>query len=104
MNQRTIQRAEIMSRFVLNDECKLCFGAAAGCFVIGIIGWLINLALPETTLLHGLLVVAGFYCVLGVANIFKTATAHSGNDSTVDEVAFLMDKVESGNKPPNVAA
>ncbi len=104
MNQGTIQTADAMSWTALNDESKLCFGAAAGCFVIGIIGWLINLALPETTLLHGLLVVAGFYCVLGVVNIFKAVAAPSEDDSTIDEAVSSIDKVESGKKPPNIAA
>ena len=56
---------------MLGNESELCFGAAAGCFIVGAVGWLVNLVQPDTTLLHGLLVVAGFYGFLGVVSLFK---------------------------------
>lgn len=74
MNRNSNQNTNARDKRTLSDESKLSFGAAAGCFVIGAVGWLVNLARPETTLLHGLLVVAGFYCFLGVVNLYKAST------------------------------
>lgn len=75
MNLNSIQNAIIRNGKKLNAESKLCFGAAAGCFVIGAGGWLINLARPGSTKLHGLLVVAAFYAVVGGVKLFhKSAT------------------------------
>lgn len=75
MSINTIQDIAVEIKRKFNDESKLCFGAAAGCFVIGAVGWLVNLVQPETTLLHGLLVVAGFYGFLGVVSLFKPSTS-----------------------------
>ena len=70
MNTNTNQNEALIDKKKLNDESKLCFGAAAGCFVLGAFGWLVNLVQPETTLLQGLLVVAVFYGFVGVASLF----------------------------------
>ena len=74
MNRNSIQNMIVRSKTKLRDESKLSFAAAAGCFAVGAAGWLVNLARPETTLLHGLLVVAGFYCFVGVVHLFKAST------------------------------
>lgn len=55
-----------------NEECQLCYGAAAGCFVLGTLGWIANHLSPGVTLLQGLLVVGTFYFCLGV---FRTTKA-----------------------------
>lgn len=84
MNLNSIQNAIIRCVKKLNDESKLCFGAAAGCFVVGAGGWLVNLALPESTLLHGLLVVAAFYSVVGGVKLFqKSATDAQPMDNRI---------------------
>jgi len=54
----------------LNDASKLCFGAAAGCLVVGAVGWIVNSLEPGTTMLHGLFTVAVFYFALGVIKLF----------------------------------
>lgn len=75
MNLNSIPNAIARRGKKLNDESKLCFGAAIGCFLVGTGGWLVNLAMPESTLLQGLLVVAAFYAALGVVKLFqKSAT------------------------------
>ena len=74
MNSNTIYNMVVQVKKKLNDDTTLCFGAAAGCFVVGALGWLVNWVQPDTTLLHGLLVVAGFYCFLGVVSLLKSAS------------------------------
>jgi len=69
----------------LNDASKLCFGAAAGCFIVGMFGWTVNFFAAETTMLHGLLVVAAFYFGLGVIKLFeKRAGYPHGIDPACD--------------------
>ena len=58
----------------LNDASRLCFGASASCFVVGTLGWIVNFLAAGTTMLHGLLVVAVFYFLLGVINLFEKQT------------------------------
>lgn len=55
----------------INDASRLCFGAAISCFVVGTMGWIANYFVEGTTMLHGLLVVAVFYFLLGVVNLFE---------------------------------
>jgi len=61
----------------LNIESKLCFNAALACFVLGAAGWIINYFAPDTTRLHGLLVVAVFYSMLGAINLLRGAMSNS---------------------------
>ena len=61
----------------LNVESKLCFSAALACFILGAAGWIINYFAADTTRLHGLLVVAVFYSMLGVINLLRGAMSNS---------------------------
>ncbi len=74
MKRYSIQHTVDLYRKQFNDESKLCFGAAVGCLVVGALGWLINYAAPETTTLHGLLVVGVFYSARGTLSLLKRPT------------------------------
>lgn len=82
MKINSIQNAAERIEKKLDDESRLCFGAAAGCFLVGSLGWLINLVRPDTTLLDGLLVIAAFYCFLGFVQLVKptASTVDAAND------------------------
>jgi hypothetical protein len=58
-------------REVLIDECRLCFAAAAGCGVIGLIGVGYHRLSGVMTPLAALLVVAGFYAIMGCGRLVK---------------------------------
>lgn len=77
MDRHSIRNTVDKCRKKLNDESKLCLGAAVGCFLVGTVGWLVNLVAPETTTLHGLLVVAVFYSAIGFLSLFKKPTAET---------------------------
>jgi len=82
---RVVEAAINLTR-PLNDACKLCFGAAAGCFVVGAAGWIVNFLEPGITLLHGLLVVAVFYFTLGVSKLFEKQAGDSHELGPVRDV------------------
>jgi len=75
--KNTIGKAVAAYAKRLNDASKLCFGAAAGCFIVGMFGWIVNFFAAETTMLHGLLVVAAFYFALGVIKLFEKRAGYS---------------------------
>ena len=69
----------------LNDASTLCFGAAVACFLVGAIGWIVNWFVAGATTLHGFLVVAVFYFMLGVIKLFeKEAASSPGLDKNCD--------------------
>ncbi|MCA9124171.1 MAG: hypothetical protein H6822_02295 [Planctomycetaceae bacterium] len=91
----------------INDESKLCFGAAVGCFVIGTTAWLVNLVAPQTTTLHGLLVVAVFYAATGTISLFKrpaTKVERPAESDSIDIFAKSFRKrVESSVATKSIA-
>ncbi len=67
----------------LSAEAKLCFGAAGGCFVLGMIGYAINaLATTETTL-SAFLVISVFYLMLGVVSLLRAKPEYAVEDAKV---------------------
>ncbi|MDP1796040.1 MAG: hypothetical protein Q8K78_01090 [Planctomycetaceae bacterium] len=58
-------------REILLDECRLCFAAAAGCSAIGILAMSYHSWWGRSTPLVALLVVGGFYAVMGVGRLVK---------------------------------
>jgi hypothetical protein len=57
----------------LSSECQLCFGTAAGCFVIGAIGYAVNALTVMETTLTAFLVMSGIYLLFGVISWFKSS-------------------------------
>ena len=86
MDRNSIQDRIVQCKKNLSDETKLCFGAAIGCFVVGALGWLVNFVRPEATLLHGLLVVAGFYFSLGSVKFLKSSASEAGPMNDVRDI------------------
>jgi hypothetical protein len=78
----------------LSDASKLCFGAAAGCFVVGAAGWIVNFLEPGITLLHGLLVVAVFYFALGVSKLFEKQAGDSHELGPVRDITGPLPTLE----------
>lgn len=75
----------------LSSEAKLCFGAAGGCLILGMIGYAINALTTMETTLSAFLVISAFYFLLGVINLRKSQPAfalrnleNSGRKSTAD--------------------
>ena len=76
----------------LNDVSKLCFGAAVGCFIVGMLGWIVNFFAAESTMLHGLLVVATFYFALGVIKLFEK---RAGYPNSIAPTCEFNDQLQS---------
>jgi hypothetical protein len=68
-------------RDLLIDECRLCFAAAAGCSVIGLLATIYHSWWGQTTPLAALLVVGGFYGVMGVGRLMKYLTMPTNTQS-----------------------
>jgi len=95
------QATNIVGLSALSTEAKLSFGAAGGCFVLGIIGYGIDALTRTETTLSAFLVISAFYLLLGVigllkdksataneeANILPTKRANFERDDYADEVA-----------------
>ena len=104
MKTNTTQHTAPKDKKKLNEESKLCFGAAAGCFVVGAFGWLVNLVQPQTTLLQGLLVVAGFYGFLGVVSLFKRpASTELADHQTPANAAYRTSSVRTDKRLESAA-
>jgi hypothetical protein len=71
------QASSIAGLGELSTEAKLCFGAAGGCFVLGLIGYAINALSTTETTMSAFLVIGAFYFMLGVISLFKGRTAES---------------------------
>ncbi len=65
----------------LSTEAKLCFGAAGGCLILGMIGYAINALTTTETTLSAFLVISAFYFMLGAINLRKSQPAYAGRDS-----------------------
>jgi hypothetical protein len=59
----------------LSTESKLCFGAAGGCLVLGLVGYAINALSTTETTLSAFLVISAFYFMLGVISLFKSGSS-----------------------------
>ena len=75
----------------LSTEAKLCFGAAGGCLILGMIGYAINALTTMETTLSAFLVIGAFYFLLGAINLRKDQPAYaiknsenSGRNRTAD--------------------
>ncbi len=66
------QASSIAGLAALSAESQMCFGAAAGCFVLGVIGYTINALTTLETTLSAFLVISAFYLMLGVISLFKS--------------------------------
>lgn len=67
------QASNIAGLNALSAETKLCFGAAGGCFVIGIVAYAISALTATETTLSAFLVISAFYFMLGVISLFKSS-------------------------------
>jgi hypothetical protein len=61
----------------LSAEAKLCFGAAGGCLILGMIGYAINALSTTETTLSAFLVISAFYFMLGAINVLKGKPAYA---------------------------
>jgi hypothetical protein len=69
------QASSIAGFNALSTESKLCFGAAGGCFVLGIAGYAVNALSTTETTLSAFLVISALYFMLGVISLFKGGAA-----------------------------
>lgn len=69
------QASSIAGFSALSSESKLCFGAAGGCFVLGLVGYAINALSTTETTMSAFLVISAFYFLLGVISLFKGGVA-----------------------------
>lgn len=69
------QASSIAGFNALSTESKLCFGAAGGCLVLGLVGYGINALSTTETTLSAFLVIGAFYFMLGVISLFKGGAA-----------------------------
>ena len=67
----------------LSTEAMLCFGAAGGCLVLGLIGYAINALTTMETTLSAFLVISAFYLMLGVISLFKHKPADAIEEANV---------------------
>lgn len=67
------QASSIAGLRALSAETKLCFGAAGGCFAIGIVAYVINALTTAGTTLSAFLVISAFYFMLGVMSVFNSS-------------------------------
>ena len=65
----------------LSTEAKLCFGAASGCLILGMIGYAINALTTIETTLSAFLVISAFYFLLGAINLRKGQPAYAVRNS-----------------------
>lgn len=66
------------AREVLIDECRLCFAAAAGCSVVGLLATSYHRWCGQPSSLAALLVVGGFYGIMGVGRLVKYLMTPAG--------------------------
>jgi cobalamin synthase len=66
------QASSIARLSALSAETQMCFGAAAGCLVLGLIGYAVNSLTASETTLSAFLVISAFYLMLGVISLFKS--------------------------------
>lgn len=66
------QASSIAGLSALSAETQMCFGAAAGCLVLGLIGYAVNSLTASETTLSAFLVISAFYLMLGVISLFKS--------------------------------
>jgi hypothetical protein len=71
------QASSIAGLRELSTEAKLCFGAAGGCFVLGLVGYTINALSTTETTMSAFLVISAFYFMLGVISLFKGRASES---------------------------
>jgi hypothetical protein len=69
------QAGSIAGFSALSTESKLCFGAAGGCFVLGLFGYAVNALSTTETTLSAFLVISAFYFMLGVISLFRGEAA-----------------------------
>ena len=77
-----IQR--ISAQFVrLNDESRLSFAAAAGCFAVGLPAVACARLLPDGWHLEALIVIGAFYFLLGLGGLFKGSSYKTAQEVVV---------------------
>lgn len=65
------QATSIAGLSALSTEAKLCFGAAGGSFVLGMVGYAVNTLTTTETTLSAFLVISAFYGFLGIVSVLK---------------------------------
>ena len=73
-----------------NDESRICFAAAIGCAVVGLVAFLVNMLWPATTQLHALFFVGVFYMVLAAVEFAKSWRA-AGKQSIASTLERAVD-------------
>lgn len=66
------QETTITGWSALSTESQLCFGAAGGCLVLGLIGYGMNALTSTETPLNAFFVISVFYAMLGAISLFKS--------------------------------
>ena len=66
------QASSIVGLSALSAESQMCFGAAAGCLVLGLVGYAVNALTTSETTLSAFLVISAFYLMLGIISLFKS--------------------------------
>ena len=64
----------------LNDESKLSFAAAAGCFAVGLPAGACSHLLPDGWHLDAVIVIGVFYLLLGLGGVFKRPSHEATQD------------------------
>jgi hypothetical protein len=81
MKPKKNQATSIAGLSNLSTEAKLCFGAASGCLILGMIGYAINALTTMETTLSAFLVISAFYFLLGMINLRKGQPAYAVRNS-----------------------
>lgn len=85
MNSGDFQARGASKTAKFSSETGLCFAAAAGCFVLGVIGYAINALSATETTLSAFLVISAFYAMLGVISLFKAKPSYAVEQAKVSD-------------------
>lgn len=71
MNAPFEQKSARSQRDVLLDEFRLCMAVAVGCSIVGVVATTYSSWRGQSTPFSALLVVGGFYAVMGIGRMVK---------------------------------
>jgi hypothetical protein len=82
----------------LSESARLCLVTAAGCSAVGLLGLLVNAIWPHTTQVHGLLIVAAFYGLLGFIDVVRSTLKKSPEQPVASEHPPIKTTVVSSRR------